>query len=590
MSFAGQDQIYVSRSYFEFVSNLSEEYKALFSYRGAQQDKHGREHQLYELIGVGVPLQMLERVAELAAFDLDKLDMVMPQAVSMEMPVTHPPADVAAQLLRDAIEITDTDVQPLVKPEAVSLESEKSLAVAALKSVEAQPYSDEEARELADAQAKKWLEAEQRATEQTREKQEIQSAPVKAAVMASDKKLATRAHRKPLPWRRIAAGLFVLLLAALFVVPAVLPMQGYLVKIEQMMSARLQQPVHIAHMSGRILPTPRLVFDEVSIGGGQSFKAGRVEANFAFSALWGQVKRIDHLLIEHADVSGAALPQAANWLQKLADDPDYPVANIVLQQGNLSADGLAFTDVGGEFYFDASGKFSGAHLAADSHKLVLEIQASQAISLTLRNRAFPLLPGWVFDDLKVTGELAQDELRINSFDGRIAGGVLTGSARINWRSGWRVQGALDAKVISLQNINKLLVGNLDGSARFQMQAASLDKLADSALLNGVFTVGKGSLSGVDVVETTRLHSRDSLPGGRTYFESLSGELYYSNGIYRFSPLRLSDSVVKASGRLTVSDQKLTGSLSSSLTMRAGMGSAELQIDGTTQSPSLRAVR
>ena len=50
MSFAGIDQIFISRSYYDFVSRLSDEYANLFHYRGALKDKHDREHPVYELV------------------------------------------------------------------------------------------------------------------------------------------------------------------------------------------------------------------------------------------------------------------------------------------------------------------------------------------------------------------------------------------------------------------------------------------------------------------------------------------------------------------------------------------------------------
>jgi class 3 adenylate cyclase len=49
MSFAGENQILVSRSFFEVASCLSERYIDLFSYAGARRDKHDRQHVLYEL-------------------------------------------------------------------------------------------------------------------------------------------------------------------------------------------------------------------------------------------------------------------------------------------------------------------------------------------------------------------------------------------------------------------------------------------------------------------------------------------------------------------------------------------------------------
>src|SRR3989338_1716144 len=56
MGFAGTDQIYTSRPYHDFVSRLSDEYADLFQYRGSQQDKHGREHTVYEVVDASTPV------------------------------------------------------------------------------------------------------------------------------------------------------------------------------------------------------------------------------------------------------------------------------------------------------------------------------------------------------------------------------------------------------------------------------------------------------------------------------------------------------------------------------------------------------
>jgi class 3 adenylate cyclase len=51
MGFATPNQILVSRSFYEVVSRLSEEYAQLFQYAGLHRDKHVREHELYEVHG-----------------------------------------------------------------------------------------------------------------------------------------------------------------------------------------------------------------------------------------------------------------------------------------------------------------------------------------------------------------------------------------------------------------------------------------------------------------------------------------------------------------------------------------------------------
>jgi class 3 adenylate cyclase len=49
MSFAGDNQILVSRSFYEVVSCLSDAYQQLFKYGGVRKDKHVREHTVYDL-------------------------------------------------------------------------------------------------------------------------------------------------------------------------------------------------------------------------------------------------------------------------------------------------------------------------------------------------------------------------------------------------------------------------------------------------------------------------------------------------------------------------------------------------------------
>lgn len=49
MAFADPSQILVSRSYFDAVSRLSEQYTGMFHYQGSRTDKHVREHEIYAI-------------------------------------------------------------------------------------------------------------------------------------------------------------------------------------------------------------------------------------------------------------------------------------------------------------------------------------------------------------------------------------------------------------------------------------------------------------------------------------------------------------------------------------------------------------
>ena len=105
MSFAGIDQIYISRPYYDFVSRLSDEYANLFQYRGLQKDKHGREHPVYEVMDATAPVAAaaLPQAGEPAvAIKLEPFSFAMPEAaipaaptVAQEKPESQQQGDAA---------------------------------------------------------------------------------------------------------------------------------------------------------------------------------------------------------------------------------------------------------------------------------------------------------------------------------------------------------------------------------------------------------------------------------------------------------------------------------------------------------------
>jgi class 3 adenylate cyclase len=61
MSFARPRQVLVSRSYYDVVTRISEDYAHLFAYQGSRTDKHVREHELYELVAAGAEAHEITR-------------------------------------------------------------------------------------------------------------------------------------------------------------------------------------------------------------------------------------------------------------------------------------------------------------------------------------------------------------------------------------------------------------------------------------------------------------------------------------------------------------------------------------------------
>ena len=624
MSFASKSQVYVSRTYFDFVFSLSNEYNELFRYRGSQQDKHGREFQVYELLDADEPVDEFEQMPDqpeapvnLAPFKLDVFDaallpLAQPEKTSPKRaePRTEQTGeepsetDIADRLLRDiarlgSMQSVQSEAKPFRQEDANSTaagrtKTDSTGGAVSLETDKPTPqFSEEEAQALADVQAKAWADAQRRA-QKIAENAALKVAQMPAKEVKSAKEIKRHVRRKPIPWGKLAAGMSALLLFALLVVPPMLPTENYRVGMEQWLGKKLQQPVHIGKLSGGILPTPHLLLREVSIGQAKQIQSKQARLNMTFAALFSAHRPISRLALDGVEVNGAALQLVTDWLQQVADDTQYPVARIALTNGVLVAEGVKLSDIEGELVFDQAGKFSSAQLANQGRKIALEIhqdaEKKLKLSVALRDTALPLLSNWVFDDMKASGELTRDAVHFTDLDGRIRGGVLTGDVRLSWLSGWHAQGALVAKVIPTQNISKLMSGDMNGSAHFQMRAESLAGLTDTTVLDGLFTVSKGIISGMDIVESARLRSRENLPGGRTHFDELTGEVHYAKGRYRFSQVSINDSVMRASGSLTVSGQQLSGNVSANLAMRAGKGAVMLQVGGTTASPTLHTVR
>lgn len=56
MNIAQNDQVLVSRSFYEVVSKLSSEYSGMLQYLGIHKDKHVREHTVFQVVPPGTPI------------------------------------------------------------------------------------------------------------------------------------------------------------------------------------------------------------------------------------------------------------------------------------------------------------------------------------------------------------------------------------------------------------------------------------------------------------------------------------------------------------------------------------------------------
>jgi len=627
MSFAKADHIYISRPYHDVVSRLTTEYANLFKYRGVEKDKHGREHQVYEVIDeqaevVEQPIAQQESSPfeiNLEPFALNGLDKSaatpaqlpgkapysdVPEAAPVKIEKTAAAQEVKpAQQAEKAVQKKSAEIEAEAKAaaelkarqdaEAARIHAEQEAA--RIKSEEAAKVKVSEAeRKMAEEQAKVWTEAEQRAKVQAaaeaQAKVEGKEQQVGQMPQAKAVPRVAKTRGKPLPLGKIAAGLVALSLLLAITLPYVWPMQGYAEKIENKMSAQLRQPVHIGQLKATLLPLPKLELQDVSVGSAQELKAGNVVLNFGLSALFSEFKAVSKMEIDHLTLSAESFDKALGWLQATVGDAHYPIAHMVLRSASVSGEGINLPSVNGSADLDAQGHFTKVVLDSEDGKLGIELKPQQSrwqVALNIRESSLPLLPGIPFNELNAKGEVDEGAARFNEIEGRLYGGVLMGNASLTWQKGWQMQGHITVKAMELQKALPQfgVTGDVDGDANFTLSGVKLPQLTNALNLDGSFVVKKGVINNIDMVETAA--NRKGAAGGRTHFDELSGVLQADNSGQHLRQVNISAGVMSANGFVDISPgRQLSGRLNVDLKMRAGMGSVPLSLSGMVGKPAL----
>ena len=509
-------------------------------------------------------------------------EKVEPQKAGEIEAVQKAVAEIKAQQEIEAARIKAEQEEARAKAEAERVNADRKAAER-----EAADMKAEAERKMAEEQARVWAEAEQRAKEEAQAKAE--QAAQQAAQIKTAPRIA-RARRKPLPLGKIATGLFILALVLVAALPYVWPTKDYAVKIENQMSARLRRPVHIGQLKAALLPLPKLVLQDVSVGGAQELKASDVVLNFGFSALFSEVKAISKMEINNLALSADSFTKALGWIQAAGGDPHYPVARMALRHATVSGDGYNLPPVNGSADMDAQGRFTKVSLLSEDGKLGMELKPQQSlwqVALNIKDSSLPMLPGIQFNEFSAKGEVSEAAANFNEIEGSLYGGALTGKANLTWQNGWQLQGHANAKRLELQNAlpQSGIAGEMEGDANFTLSGAKLPQLANALNMDGSLVVKKGVVNDIDMVEAAA--SRKSAAGGRTHFDEMSASLQVDNSGQHLRQIKISAGVMSATGSVDISPNKqLSGRLNVNLTMRAGMGTVPLTLNGVVGKPVL----
>lgn len=337
---------------------------------------------------------------------------------------------------------------------------------------------------------------------------------------------ADSSETPPLPVLRWLAWGSVAFLFLLILVLALFPYDRFRPEVAAGIEKVLQVPVSVGDLRVNLLPSPQVIAGNVRIGNASDAVIERVSLPSPFSLMVSGLKSVTEIR-----VSGMVLP--ADRLLALGGTK-FPenLRRIVVEHARVTASNLTVNELGGEILLANGGLEKISLQTADR---TLRIEATPAASGLLLNLEGY---GWrpvsdqpiAFDVMRGKATLKNGRLLFEEIDSTFMGGVLKGSAVLDWSNGINLVADLQVARLDIKHIASLLVpklnleGELSGSLRLRNSGRDADSFWGSTEMSMIAEINRGILHGVDLGEAARRGNGYIVRSGSTKFDTLRAEL------------------------------------------------------------------
>ncbi|HYN53888.1 MAG TPA: AsmA family protein [Methylotenera sp.] len=396
-------------------------------------------------------------------------------------------------------------------------------------------------------------------------------------------------------YKKILIGIAVVI-SLLIILPFLIPTQTYLNKAERIASEKLGVPVTIASGYWLILPSPRVVANDIAIGKDQEIKVAEVLVILTLSSLFSATKVVD------LEVSKPFLKQAAieliSVLSSKKSEPSEAAAvnirHVKIHELQFDWPDTKLPIINVEANLTNVNGLESAKLETKDGAVKADITPNgeeHLIVVNVEKWTLPVgLPVFI-DQAKLEMHLKGSQLEIPNFDVALYNGKVTGNALISWEKNWRTNGKFKMANLSVKEPSSLvskavyLSGNLFGNGHFSSAAKDAVKLGDNVRADIKFKVNNGVLHGLDLVKAASLIIKQAQSGGATEFDELSGLLNVTGKQYHFRDLKISSGLLAGTGQVKVKPNKeLDGVVEVEMKRSLGMTAIPLVVSGTVSHP------
>jgi len=387
--------------------------------------------------------------------------------------------------------------------------------------------------------------------------------------------------------------------ALLLVIPFVLPLGGFIPKIERVASEQLKAPVKIESLRLFFLPLPHLSIEGISVGEKPFLQVQKVHVTPRLTSLFSEQKVIREISLRGVEMNQQLIAMASAWASQPGSGGPAPVRveRIEVRDANVDFTDFKLSQADVILELTPEGGLAQAQVHADKGHVIgtLVPQGKDfALKLLAKNWKLPAGPPILLTSIDASGILNADGLALSKIDGRLYDGTLAGKLTVGWKKDWTVAGNFDVQqvdigpLVAIFSKETTISGRLVANPSIDMRAPSAAQLADAINVESDFKVEKGVLYKVDLAAAPKvLFNKEAMKGGDTRFDEFSGHLTVDPAGYHLTGLDISSGAIKAQGELSISPkQELSGRIDVAVRGTSGLVSTPLAVSGTVQDPTL----
>lgn len=294
--------------------------------------------------------------------------------------------------------------------------------------------------------------------------------------------------------KRILFGLLALLMLAM-TTAYLIPLDTYVPEVERALGEQLHEPVSIKHLRMAMLPLPHLELQEMRLGGQEGIVARSIKVEPDLPALLAGEVVVRRILVQDGTVS---LVQVRKLVDSFAKTPatgqHVALRELQLSGMRLLTPGMTLGPIEGKLEFARAGELERVWFAMDQQKVtaVLLPLPEQHFSVKAQAHAWalPQLPQLPLDDLQIEGVLGEQDFVAQKFAVAARGIRVSGSGKVEFSDGWRVQAALTQIDAPLEQVMALLekpvelTGAISAKGALSGKASTLGALKDNFRFSG----------------------------------------------------------------------------------------------------------